>query len=523
MDPHRPPEKEVAYLRTAVRMPSKPILQTICTLNGLPKTGNKIDLQGRIIRLIDDCIAQNDSQRYREIYQSVCNVPAPSGSAPAMPSQPPYYPPNSAHTPSQPRFGGASYSPPGAASYSPGNGYRPANTVPLPASTPSSASRPLPRPRLLNLAPPAFQYKQSPFFEVKYQLTEVKTCEVMAAHRNSVSLTLSAQDIEQCVADKTMRVMVFCASGNTGVQDIAFPHQSEMKVNTAEVKANLRGLKNKPGSTRPVDITDYLRMKPSNYANKIDFTYALTSKRFYLCLYVCKATPVEALVGKIQKKIRTETVISEITKKASDPDVIATSQNLSLKCPLTYMRLNLPCRGLSCSHIQCFDATSYLQLQEQGPQWICPICNKSAPFDQLAVDEYVREILANTSDSTEQVTIEPDGEWAVPGARKMIEPKTHESNLVDDDDLVVSSVSKSANFHTPTPTRAATSIAFPNHNYGTPTNLNGASRDSSMAARSGSKRPAPEVIDLTGSDDEEEDQYRPVKRANLGQNGYGLH
>ena len=76
-----------------------------------------------------------------------------------------------------------------------------------------------------------------------------------------------------------------------------------------------------------------------------------------------------------------------VTKKASDPDVVATSQNLSLKCPLSYMRLSLPCRGVSCNHIQCFDATSYLQLQEQGPQWLCPICNKPAPFDQLAIDE----------------------------------------------------------------------------------------------------------------------------------------
>jgi E3 SUMO-protein ligase PIAS1 len=79
--------------------------------------------------------------------------------------------------------------------------------------------------------------------------------------------------------------------------------------------------------------------------------------------------------------------VSLVTKKANDPDVVATSQNLSLKCPITYMRLKVPCRGLGCNHIQCFDATSYLQLQEQGPQWICPICNKPAPYDQLAIDE----------------------------------------------------------------------------------------------------------------------------------------
>lgn len=76
-----------------------------------------------------------------------------------------------------------------------------------------------------------------------------------------------------------------------------------------------------------------------------------------------------------------------VSKKASDPDVVATSQIISLKCPLSYMRLQTACRAYGCSHVQCFDATSYLQLQEQGPQWVCPICNKPAPYEQLAIDE----------------------------------------------------------------------------------------------------------------------------------------
>ncbi len=250
----------------------------------------------------------------------------------------------------------------------------------------------------------------------------------MSQHRNTVNITLKAQDIQQCSSDPSLRVMVFCAGSNVGNQEIAFPHQSELKVNGEDIKANLRGLKNKPGSTRPVDITSFLRMRPPNYPNQVDFTYALTTKvrvrihlskrtglcctvtnssqKFYLCIFVCRTITTEVLVTRIFRKIPRDSVVAESTnavsfsssfglltcilvaKKASDPDVVATSQNLSLKCPLSYMRINQPCRGLGCSHIQCFDATSYLQLQEQGPQWICPICNKLAPFETLAVDEY---------------------------------------------------------------------------------------------------------------------------------------
>jgi E3 SUMO-protein ligase PIAS1 len=78
--------------------------------------------------------------------------------------------------------------------------------------------------------------------------------------------------------DKSSRIMVFCSADDVNVQDIAFPHQSELKVNGGDIKANLRGLKGKPGTTRPVDITDSLRLKPPTYNNSIEFTYALTSK-----------------------------------------------------------------------------------------------------------------------------------------------------------------------------------------------------------------------------------------------------
>ena len=98
---------------------------------------------------------------------------------------------------------------------------------------------------------------------------------------SEVKLTLDMATAAQLQNDPTWRVMIFCAVDN-GLNhyqqsDIAFPHQMEIKVNLEDVKTNLRGLKNKPGSTRPADITDLLRKKPT-YSNTISMTYALTSK-----------------------------------------------------------------------------------------------------------------------------------------------------------------------------------------------------------------------------------------------------
>jgi E3 SUMO-protein ligase PIAS1 len=120
---------------------------------------------------------------------------------------------------------------------------------------------------------------------------------------------------------------------------------------------------------------------------------------------------------------------------------------------------------------------------------------------------YARQILTETFESIEQVTIEPNGEWAVPGAKKEATPN-HAASYLDDDDLVISEVSRTAGRSTPAVSMGST--ASPH--LATPTSV--ASRDTSAAPRSSNKRLAPEVIDLTLSDDDE--PPRPVKRANTG-------
>jgi E3 SUMO-protein ligase PIAS1 len=104
------------------------------------------------------------------------------------------------------------------------------------------------------------------------------------SHRQTTTraLTLSADDALRMRGDPELKLLLFSAMDNPlisyGQQDVAFPSQIEVKINGDEVKANFKGLKNKPGSTRPADITDYVRKSPANYRNTIQVTYALTQK-----------------------------------------------------------------------------------------------------------------------------------------------------------------------------------------------------------------------------------------------------
>ncbi|KAI1821768.1 hypothetical protein F4861DRAFT_440902 [Xylaria intraflava] len=370
------------------------------------------------------------------------------------------------------------------------------------------------------------QFKPSPFYDITSRIGDAHTCDVMTQHRNTIhiSIRMSEHPTLTNLANKSYRIMMFCAGDNSGVQDIAFPHQSEFKVNGGEVKANLRGLKGKPGTTRPVDITDLLRLKPLNYNNNVEFTYALTTKvkkhdppeptKFYLMAYLCKMVSVDELVNKIRgKKIAKHTVIKEMDKKANDPDVVATSTVLSLKCPLSYTRLRTPCRSMLCNHIQCFDATSYLQLQEQGPQWICPICNKSAQFETLAIDEYVKDILEKTKDSIEQVTIEPNGQWTTQPIKSAAQKSRAPDPDIDVDEEVSVLADNTGNL-SGTPQASST----PHRTFMASGTTGPGSKESSSAPRSGSKkRPAAEVIDLTFSSDEDDSPLvRPIKKQNVG-------
>ncbi|KAJ2980911.1 hypothetical protein NUW58_g6823 [Xylaria curta] len=500
-------------------------LQRICTEHCMKSSGVKAELQNRIKNFLVENYTNNPAEfrRMQVNIQSIARGDTPQSNMPSSSMNGGHY--NYNHPPAK----GSNYASLGYP-FSPQSFTNPpaANTA---GSSNSSSTLSYYKPAHLNTRD--LQFKSSPFYTITSKIGDIRTCEPMNQNRNTISLTMRVSEygnLASLANDKSYRVMLFCASNNTNVQDIAFPHQSEIKVNGGDVKANLRGLKGKPGTTRPVDITDSLRLKPSNYNNSIDFTYALTDKvkkhdpspaatKFYLAAYICKVASVDDLVAKIRtRKITKATVIQEMARKANDPDVVATSTVLSLKCPLSYTRLRTPCRSVMCNHIQCFDGNSYLQLQEQGPQWVCPICNQPAPFDNLAVDEYAKDILERTGDSVEQVTIEPNGQWSTQST-EAVPKKSRASNAnasidVDDDVSVVTdnpSHSNGFGYHDTLYANSTPARTF----VGTPSS---GSRETSAHPRSGGKkRPAPEVIDLTLSSDEDDAPLnRPVKKQNGG-------
>ena len=95
-----------------------------------------------------------------------------------------------------------------------------------------------------------------------------------------------------------------------------------------------------------------------------------------------------------------------------DEDVATTSLKVSVTCPLGKMRMRVPCRPVTCNHLQCFDASTFLQMNERKPTWSCPVCDKKALYDDLLIDGYFQEILDSKDTAEEnEVILEQDGSW----------------------------------------------------------------------------------------------------------------
>ena len=216
-----------------------------------------------------------------------------------------------------------------------------------------------------------------------------------------------------------------------------------------------------------------------------------------------------------------------VISRSEDAEIVATSSIMSLKCPLSTLRIDVPCRSSVCSHNQCFDATSFLQLQEQAPTWTCPVCNKAAAYEHLQVDlsailctysktvaktncRYVADILKSTPKSVDQITIEPNGTWSQT-AGGALSPRTSNEQTSSDgeEDLVeIRDLPRFASVKTEV-SREPGLMRTP------PISSREQSTASAPLPPPSNKRSAGQVVDLTLSSDEDDDPPRGPKRQQL--------
>ncbi|XP_040277079.1 E3 SUMO-protein ligase PIAS2 isoform X2 [Bufo bufo] len=184
----------------------------------------------------------------------------------------------------------------------------------------------------------------------------------------------------------------------------------------------------RPG--RPLNITSLVRLS-SAVPNQVSISWASEiGKNYSMSVYLVRQLTSAVLLQKLKMKgIRnpdhSRALIKEKLTADPDSEIATTSLRVSLMCPLGKMRLTFPCRAVTCSHLQCFDAALYLQMNEKKPTWICPVCDKKASYESLILDGLFMEILNQCSD-VDEIQFQEDGSWCPMRPKK--EPVTSPSS-----------------------------------------------------------------------------------------------
>ncbi|XP_008417633.1 zinc finger MIZ domain-containing protein 2-like isoform X2 [Poecilia reticulata] len=208
-------------------------------------------------------------------------------------------------------------------------------------------------------------------------------------------------------------------------------HHEDRQMNTnwpasVQVSVNATPLTIKRGDNKTSHKPLYLKQvcQPGRNTIQITVTACCCSHLFVLQL-VHRPTVRSVLQGLMKKRLLpAEHCVTKIKRNFSsgsipgtpglngEDGVEQTAIKVSLKCPITFRRIQLPARGHDCRHIQCFDLESYLQLNCERGTWRCPVCNKTALLEGLEVDQYMLGILIYVQNSDyEEITIDPVCSW----------------------------------------------------------------------------------------------------------------
>lgn len=359
---------------------------------------------------------------------------------------------------------------------------------------------------------PDVKLKRLPFYDILGELLKPSSLAPQGSGRYqeagfSFSLTpqqankiANSRDLRPGKQDYTVQVqMRFCLLETSCEQEDNFPPNIAVKINEKMCPLPSPIPTNKPGvepkrPSRPVNVTALCRISPT-VTNRVNVSWASEYGRCYvISVYLVQKLSSDDLLSRLKNKGAriadfTRSLIKQKLQEDADCEIATTSLRCSLQCPLGKMRMMLPARSTTCDHLQCFDASLFLQMNERKPTWTCPVCDKTATYDNLVIDGYFQEVLQKASNCSE-VSLDKSGDWTPLIPKK--EPK---------EEVVKRK-----------PEVQCETLDSDSDDNG---NDDG---DASIVEEAAPKKSAPVVVDcITLSDSEDEDGPPPAKRPNNGQ------
>ncbi|CAH2042592.1 unnamed protein product, partial [Iphiclides podalirius] len=311
---------------------------------------------------------------------------------------------------------------------------------------------------------PDVKFKKLPFYDVMAELLKPSTMMPIQSGRmqeGTFAFHLTPQQATEIASGKDIvgtsnkldyviqAQLRFCLLETSCEQEDYFPPSVNVKVNNKMCPLPNPIPTNKPTPEpkrppRPVNISSLVKLSPT-VSNTIQVTWAADFTRAYVLsvFLVRKLTSAELLQRLKNKGTKnpdyTRSLIKEKLSEDYDNEIATTSLRVSLMCPLGKMRMSCPCRPANCPHLQCFDASLFLQMNERKPTWLCPVCDRPAPYDSLVVDGYFLEVLTSSrlASDCNEIQLHADGSWSAhsppPRAPQAAQPVAEPVTLIPDD------------------------------------------------------------------------------------------
>ncbi|XP_043508781.1 E3 SUMO-protein ligase PIAS2 isoform X1 [Frieseomelitta varia] len=284
---------------------------------------------------------------------------------------------------------------------------------------------------------PDVRLKKLPFFDLLAELLKPSSLMPQGSMRlqeNTFAFHLTPQQSTDVASSRDCRAgskmdytvqiqMRFCLQETSCEQEDCFPPSIAVKVNGKLCPLPNPIPTNKPGvepkrPPRPVNISPLVKLSPT-VANQIHVTWSADyGRRYAIAIYLVRKLSSAELLSRLKNRgVRhsdyTRGLIKEKLNEDADSEIATTSLRVSLACPLGKMRMCTPCRASTCSHLQCFDASLFLQMNERKPTWNCPVCDKSALYDNLVIDGYFQEVLNSKKllPDVNEIQLLQDGSW----------------------------------------------------------------------------------------------------------------
>eukprot|EP00092_Neocalanus_flemingeri_P052649 GFUD01061618.1.p1 GENE.GFUD01061618.1~~GFUD01061618.1.p1 ORF type:complete len:485 (-),score=149.81 GFUD01061618.1:30-1484(-) len=306
------------------------------------------------------------------------------------------------------------------------------------------------------------KFKQLPFYDIHGELLKPTSLVTQGSSRfqeAQFQFLLSPEQATNIASNRDIRMgskldylyqiqLRFCLLDPSAEQGDEFPPSICVQVNGKMCPLPNPIPTNKPNvepkrPPKPIDLTPLCKLSPT-LPNTVNVKWAADQgKGWVIAIYLVEKLTSEQLLERlVQKGTRQSEFTRELIKKKlnDEGDEIATTNlKVTVACPLGKMRMSNPCRPTTCDHLQCFDASLFLQMNERKPTWQCPVCDSPALYQNLMVDGYFQEVIKakELPEEENEIILNQDGSWhPVPKddseeVKKKEEKKDENSAMVD--------------------------------------------------------------------------------------------